>query len=156
MTWIKPSFLWLMARSNWGQKSGQECILAVHIPRERWEWALSNAALTSPEKAVYRDGQDWESARQQNPILIQWDPERNLRGDKLNHRSIQVGLGRSVAEEYSKQWILKLEDLRPLVSKIRGLCRTGDWDRAARHLPEEKPYPLPAELARRIGATGPR
>lgn len=22
MTWIKPSFLWLMERSNWGQKSG--------------------------------------------------------------------------------------------------------------------------------------
>jgi len=29
MTWIKPSFLWLMARSNWGQKSGQENILEV-------------------------------------------------------------------------------------------------------------------------------
>ncbi|MGW1086997.1 DUF4291 family protein [Streptomyces sp. NPDC002596] len=24
MTWIKPSFLWLMHRSNWAQKSGQE------------------------------------------------------------------------------------------------------------------------------------
>ncbi|MFE7243927.1 DUF4291 family protein [Streptomyces sp. NPDC057580] len=24
MTWIKPSFLWLMHRSNWARKSGQE------------------------------------------------------------------------------------------------------------------------------------
>lgn len=29
MTWIKPSFLWLMERSRWAQKTGQEFILAV-------------------------------------------------------------------------------------------------------------------------------
>ena len=29
MTWIKPSFLWLMHRSNWGTKKNQECILAI-------------------------------------------------------------------------------------------------------------------------------
>ena len=33
MTWIKPSFLWMMERSNWGRKSGQECVLAVRITR---------------------------------------------------------------------------------------------------------------------------
>ena len=27
MTWIKPSFLWMMYRSNWGTKKNQECIL---------------------------------------------------------------------------------------------------------------------------------
>src|SRR5262249_21257580 len=31
MTWIKPSFLWLMHRSNWGRKSGQERVLAVRV-----------------------------------------------------------------------------------------------------------------------------
>ena len=41
MTWIKPSFLWLMERSNWGQKSGQEYILAIKIKRSGWEEALS-------------------------------------------------------------------------------------------------------------------
>lgn len=29
MTWIKPSFLWLMGRSRWGQKPGQEHVLAA-------------------------------------------------------------------------------------------------------------------------------
>ena len=33
MSWIKPSFLWLMERSRWVQKSGQEHILAVRICR---------------------------------------------------------------------------------------------------------------------------
>src|SRR6187401_1914452 len=53
MTWIKPSYLWLMERSNWGQKSGQENILAVRSTRQGWEEALSQAVLTSPEPAVY-------------------------------------------------------------------------------------------------------
>src|SRR5262245_21552067 len=37
MTWIKPSFLWLMHRSHWGQKRGQERVLAVRIKRAGWE-----------------------------------------------------------------------------------------------------------------------
>lgn len=32
MTWIKPSFLWMMYRAGWGTKEGQERILAKYIP----------------------------------------------------------------------------------------------------------------------------
>ena len=49
MTWIKPSYLWLMARSNWGTKSRQEHILAIRIKRVGWERALSLGVLTSFE-----------------------------------------------------------------------------------------------------------
>lgn len=52
MTWIKPSFLWLMHRCNWGKKSGQNRILAVHISRTGWEKALSLGVLTSLEKNI--------------------------------------------------------------------------------------------------------
>ena len=31
MTWIKPSFLWMMYRSNWGTKKNQECVLAIDV-----------------------------------------------------------------------------------------------------------------------------
>ena len=31
MTWIKPSFGWMMHRAGWGAKPGQERILAVEI-----------------------------------------------------------------------------------------------------------------------------
>src|SRR5215470_12294472 len=52
MTWIKPSFLWLMHRSNWGSKGGQERTLAVTITRPGWESALSRAVLTVFEPSV--------------------------------------------------------------------------------------------------------
>lgn len=33
MPWVKPSFLWMMERSDWGRRVGQERILAVRITR---------------------------------------------------------------------------------------------------------------------------
>ena len=40
--------LWLMERSNWAQKAGQEHILAVRITRAGWEEALSLGVLAAP------------------------------------------------------------------------------------------------------------
>ena len=43
MTWIKPSFLWMMYRSNWGTKKDQACILAIDVYRETFERLLAKA-----------------------------------------------------------------------------------------------------------------
>lgn len=152
MTWIKPSFLWLMERSNWAQKPGQECILALRITRTGWEQALREGVLTSPEKRVYPDGQTWQRLFEQAKVHIQWDPERSLRGQKLDYSSIQVGISRFLIEEFVTDWILEIKDYTPLVKKIHGLCRMGKYDNAKRLLPPEKRYEVPEEIRRRIGA----
>ncbi len=140
MTWIKPSFLWLMERSGWGQKAGQECTLAVRITRQGWESALSQAVLTEHEV----DGAG---------VLVQWDPERSLRGEKLGHRAIQVGISRSVIRQYVDEWIVSIADLDPLVRKLRDLRKTGEHDAAKRLLPPERVYPVSPAIARRLGMT---
>jgi hypothetical protein len=137
MTWIKPSFLWLMERSGWGQKAGQEAILAVRILRARWDAALAEAVLTEHEV---------EGAR----VHVQWDPERSLRGEKPGHRSIQVGLSRHVIRQYVDEWIVSITDLGPLVRKLRDLRKTGAHDAARRLLPPERVYPVSAQIARRL------
>jgi hypothetical protein len=48
MSWIKPNFLWMMYRSGWGTKSGQEVTLAVHLKAEH----RSNAAPSSLDYAA--------------------------------------------------------------------------------------------------------
>ncbi|MFJ4653316.1 DUF4291 family protein [Nocardia sp. NPDC088792] len=92
MTWIKPSFRWLMHRSNWARKPGQERILAVRITREGWEEALVQAVLTSPERRVYSGAAQWRAMFKHAAVHVQWDPEYSIQGAKLDHRSIQVGL----------------------------------------------------------------
>ncbi len=84
---------------------------------------------------------------------MQWDPERNIKGTKLNYRSIQVGISRSLIEEFNEEWIVKIEDYTPLVKKILNLTKSEKFDRAKKLLPVEKNYPLSKELALRIGAS---
>ena len=61
MTWIKPSFLWMMARSNWATKSNQEHVLAIRISRKGWEQALSMASLTSFDRRVHQSNDAWRT-----------------------------------------------------------------------------------------------
>ncbi|MFF3380822.1 DUF4291 domain-containing protein [Streptomyces sp. NPDC002680] len=136
MTWIKPSFLWLMHRSNWGRKPGQERVIAVRMTREGWEEALSQAVLTTADP----------SAMAQAAVHVQWDPERSSRGAALNHYSIQVGVGRRLIRTFTDDWIVSLTDLTPQVRKTAALMQTGHAAKAQRLLPAERVYPLPRTL----------
>ncbi|WP_460071785.1 DUF4291 domain-containing protein [Streptomyces sp. YKOK-I1] len=136
MTWIKPSFLWLMHRSNWARKPGQERVLAVRMTRQGWEEALSQAVLTTADPAAVA----------QAAVHVQWDPERSLRGAALNHYSIQVGIGRGLIRAFTDDWIVGLTDLTPQVRKAAALAQGGQAAQARRLLPAERVYPLPRTL----------
>jgi hypothetical protein len=151
MTWIKPSYLWLMERSNWANKGNQEFILGIKIRRDYWEYALSLGVLTHPDLSIYADGLDWEQKFDKAKVHIQWDPERTLRGAKLQERSIQVGISRHLIEEYNNDWIVAIDDLTPLTAKINQLRKQGKYKEAKRLLPKERVYTLPPDLAKRVG-----
>ncbi len=129
MTWVKPSFLWMMERCGWATKPNQECVLAVHLWREAFDAAVARAASTSQTV----EGAD---------LRVQWDPERDVRGQKLNHRSLQLGVGRGLAREYAQGWIARLEDVTPLVVALRTLRAAHDFEAMRQRLPVERPYPL--------------
>lgn len=151
MTWIKPSYLWLMERSGWGKKRGQQHILAVHITRAGFEEALRQSVLTSFEPKLHASPDDWEIAFKKAKVHVQWDPERSWRGEKLEHRSIQVGISRHLIRTFVSSWIVKIEDLTRKTQKIRELRQKGSHPEATRLLPKERPYPLCEQLAQRVG-----
>ncbi|MDO4258407.1 MAG: DUF4291 domain-containing protein [Actinomycetaceae bacterium] len=140
MTWLKPSFTWLMHRSNWGRKAGQERILAVRITRAGFEEALGQAVLTDAHPARLAE----------STAHVQWDPERNLRGAALNHYSIQVGISRHLIEKLVNEWIVEITDLTQLTRKTATLVHGGRLPQAKRLLPSERIYPLPPVLKSRL------
>lgn len=150
MTWIKPSFLWLMHRSNWGQKSGQERVLAVRIKRTGWEKALSLGVLTSFVPGVFASADEWAEQFAAAQVHLQWDPERSLRGAGLPYYSIQVGLSRHIIREYVEAWVVGIEDYTVRVRKIYDLLQSGKADHAKRQLSTERVYPVSKELGRRL------
>lgn len=151
MTWIKPSFLWLMERSGWGTRSNQERILAVRITRSGWERALSMAALTSFTSRVHSSADEWSEQFGAAQVHVQWDPERSPQGKKLDFRSIQVGLSRHVIQAFVEEWTTSITDLTQLVAKLKRLRAAGEYAAAKRLLPKEKVYPVSEQIQTRLG-----
>jgi hypothetical protein len=151
MTWIKPSFLWMMYRAGWGKKTGQERILAINITRDGFEWALRNACLSHYESKVYSSNEEWLNIKQKSPVRIQWDPERDIRLNKLDYRSIQIGLSGEAVKRYVKDWIVGIEEITPLCNEIQSTLGAKKTEQAMDMLPDEKIYPLPESIATNIG-----
>jgi hypothetical protein len=99
---------------------------------------------------VFRSKEDWHRQFQEAVVHVQWDPERSLRGTGLDYYSIQVGISRHVIRDFVEKWILKIQDLSPVVAKMRNLLRSGKIEESRRHLPTERIYPLPDAIGRRL------
>lgn len=139
MTWIKPSFLWMMYRSGWATKPNQEHILAIKITREGFEWALQNACLSHFDPEVHESHESWKEQLQNAPVRIQWDPERDIHMNKLDYRAIQMGLSGVAVYKYVNEWIVSITDITPLCKTIHSLI-SADIDQAASLLPKENVY----------------
>src|SRR5262249_865552 len=140
MTWIKPSFLWMMYRAGWGRKDpGQHRILAIDISREGFAWALAHSCASHPDESMTPEQSN--ALQDKSPVRVPWDPERDLHHDPLPHRSIQMGLSGKAVELYVKEWIRRVSDVTTLAHEIEALVRSNALDEARKMLPEEKPYP---------------
>jgi hypothetical protein len=145
MTWIKPSFLWMMYRAGWGMKDdGQKRILAIDITHAGFAWALEHSCPSHPDPQM--SPEDWQALKASKPVRIQWDPERDLHHAPLAHRAIQIGLSGEAVSRYTSEWITAITDVTPLAHAIHTHVANGDLDAAREMLPVEKPY-VPREAA---------
>jgi hypothetical protein len=151
MTWIKPSFLWMMYRAGWATKEGQEYILAIKIKREGFEWALKNCCLSHFDNSHFSSHDEWKIKLQNSPVRLQWDPEKDLFLQNLNYRSIQIGLTGKAVEHYVNDWIVSITDITPLCKRIHAWVIDKKIDEANYLLPNETIYPLSDELKKAIG-----
>jgi len=144
MTWIKPSFLWMMYRAGYGFKDdGQKHILALDITHEGFKWALEHSCGSHRPDGMSKD--EWTKHKADHPVRIQWDPERDLTHTPLNHRSIQIGLSGEAVTHYVNNWITKVTDITPIAHKIYGHLQDRKFELAAELCPKERPYDVIAE-----------
>ena len=150
MTWIKPSFLWMMYRSGWASKEGQEHVLAIKIKREGFEWALQNSCLSHFDSSIYENYESWKSILSNSPVRIQWDPEKDMYLQNLNHRSIQIGLTGIAVGQYVNEWIESIMDITEDCKNIQSLIQKGEIEEAKQLLPKEEVYILPEDIKKVI------
>lgn len=138
MTWIKPNFLWMMYRNGWGTKEGQEVVLAIHLKRDAFERYLSQAVYSSFQADLYESHEAWKEAVANSSIRLQWDPDHDPYGAKLERRAIQLGIRNEEIVQYAKEDILEIEDVSSFVNEQHQFVLQNDLESLM--VPEERPF----------------
>ena len=128
MSWIKPNFLWMMYRSGWASKENQERILAIEINKSNFEKILKQAIHSSFVESIYETKEKWKEALSNSNVRLQWDPDHDPKGEKLNRRAIQLGLRGATLKEFNEQWINSIEDITDFVSAQRLKLEENNMD----------------------------
>ncbi|MBQ8825291.1 MAG: DUF4291 domain-containing protein [Ruminococcus sp.] len=119
MTWIKPSFLWMMYRCGWGLKENQEHILAIDLKRSAFDYLVKSAVVSTYSESLNISHDEWKKQIQNSDVRVQWDPERDIYGNALDYRSIQLGLRGDAVIRYINDWIVNIDDITDYVSELR-------------------------------------
>ena len=153
MTWIKPNFLWMMYRNGWGTKEGQEVVLAIHLKREAFEEYLQNAVYSSYNADLKMTYEEWQTEVKTSSVRLQWDPDHDPYGGKLERRAIQIGLRDEFTRSYSKEDILLIEDISDFVKEQYDFVQKRKLEKLL--IPTEKPLVFrDAELNKKLKISG--
>jgi hypothetical protein len=147
MTWIKPSFAWMLYRAGYGRKHGQMRILKIKLAHEAVAHILSHC--TCIEAGFRGGGGECVDGR------VQWDPARDLMSPDpkkdeprkmLSTRAIQIGVARSLSEYYV-QHTLRIQEVSALARAVgaahkahRKKPKALTEAMEALGLPAERPY----------------
>ncbi len=149
MTWIKTNFLWMMYRSGWGVKEGQEIALAITLKKSFFDKVLAQAIPSSFGESGYKNQEQWKQALDNSEARLQWDPDRNPSGEALTRRALQLGIKGDLAKEYSHDAILEIDDISAYVASQRASALTKKFNKV--QMPEEHVYLPNKNIASHLG-----
>jgi hypothetical protein len=150
MSWIKPNFLWMMYRSGWGVKEGQEVTLALRLRRTFFDVLLAQAVPSSWDRDLFAAEEEWARAIRESSVRLQWDPDHDPSGTKTERRAIQLGLRGAVLETFGRLELVEVSNVSAFVTEQRErLAAEGQSDLVT---PRERVYrPTDPAIAIRLG-----
>ena len=149
MSWIKPNFLWMMYRSGWGTKLGQEVVLAIRLRRDAFDEILARAVHSAYLPEVYGSPEGWKEHLAESPVRLQWDPDHDPGGHKQERRALQLGLSGEILRRFATDWIVSIEDISAFVAEQRVHAHLDGFESLV--TPREECYPVShTEVAHRL------
>jgi len=147
MSWIKPNFLWMMYRSGWGTKEGQEITLAIKLKKTYFDDVLRNAYPSTNFHGLPND--EWKSNVASTDVRLQWDPDHKPDGSSETRRAIQLGLRNEFLKPFSGQGIISITNMSPFVEEQRQLVIENKLDNLI--LPKERVYSVEGDVGKKLG-----
>lgn len=148
MSWVKPNFLWMMYRSGWATKEGQERVLALRVRRAVFDRWLLACVPSSWSKTRFPDRQAWAEALASSSVRLQWDPDHDPTGGKVERRAVQLGLRGPCLASFAGGAFLSIDDVTGFVAEQREHRFPDRWSDLI--LPREQVYPVDDEAQRRL------
>ena len=71
-------------------------------------------------------------------VRCQWDPDRDIYGNPIGRRAIQLGIKGEMVKKYINDWIVNITDITDKVIEMRNSIQNGTFSEVM--LPEEKKY----------------
>jgi hypothetical protein len=121
MSWVKPNFLWMMYRSGWGTKEGQEFTLGLRIRRAFFDSLLAQAVPSTWDRSLFTEEADWSRAVGRSSVRLQRDPDHHPSGAKLERRAIQLGLRADILDAFACRELVEVLDISDFVAKQRAI-----------------------------------
>ena len=143
MSWIKPNFLWMMYRSGWGTKEGQERVIGLRLRREFFDRVVRSAVPSSHYPALHPSRDEWQAALKRSNVRLQWDPDHAPGGAPTERRAIQLGLRGEALLELAGAGLLEVIDMTAIVE--RGRAQVINRQLALLETPAESVYRAAAE-----------
>jgi hypothetical protein len=140
MTWIKPGFMWMMYRAGWATKPNQERILAIRLKLDGFLAILEAAVHSSFQQAIYQNHENWQTALSNSNVRLQWDPDHDPYGQKLDRRAIQIGLKGEWVQRFNEEWMLEIIDVTDFAKQQYATLSASGMGKL--EVPVENVFPL--------------
>ena len=121
-----------------GKKENQENILAIDMKRNAFDFLVQNAIMSTYKEDMGISYAEWKEQIKKSDIRCQWDPERDVFGNPLKYRSIQLGLRGEAVKKFVNEWIVNISDVTDYVKELSKKKNSGED--ISLLLPKEKIY----------------
>ena len=99
---------------------------------------VKSAVISTYHEELGISKNEWQKLIKESDVRVQWDPEKDVNGNNLSYRSLQLGLRGQALYEYVNDWIVGLTDITDYVKELN-TYRLEQKD-ITDLLPKEKAY----------------
>jgi hypothetical protein len=149
ISWIKPSFGWVLQRSEYATKHRMEGIARIKISHAGFLEMLNQSVEAHWNVALFPVEDAWKSALNQSDVIHQWDPERDMIGRRMEGQAIQIGLRGEILKRYVHEFILGVEDATRQARTVGTMKFSGK--KQIKNPFAEREYPVSEELFHQLG-----
>jgi hypothetical protein len=102
--------------------------LGLRIGRSFFEHVLGSSVRSSHGSGATETRAEWQARLASSDVRLQWDPDHDPRGNKLERRAIQLGLRGDTLKAYGKTELREVVDMTPFIVEQRPYITRDKWE----------------------------